>query len=428
MGSAAVLPRAPGPRLARAGWPEHGWRDTRFAAAGVPVQLVSLVIIAAPWTGLGGLVPYPSTPAQILLAIAVPAAVLLAVLPALTAAQRHRLRELLGVDIPQPRARGRWWSWRGVAAAARSGSTWRELGYHLLVAPLLAVGGLLAVGVWAAAAALAGIFAYAWAFPASSLMRSGGYITRDAALTVLGVALLLVAPRAAGIVTRIDVRAASALLGPNDLQRRVQVLTESRADVLDAADAERRRIERDLHDGAQQRLVSLIMNLGLARASMTDLPDAASRVIAEAHEEAKEALAELRTLARGLHPAILEDRGLDAALSGIAARAPLPVRLCADVPVRASPTVEAVAYFVVSEALANIAKHAGASRAEIEVRCQRSMLSVIITDDGAGGADPSRGTGLLGLAQRVRSVDGTLTVSSPVGGPTIITAELPCAS
>jgi signal transduction histidine kinase len=428
MGSAAVRSHAPGLGPGRAGWPEHGWRDTRFVAAGVPVQLAALVIIAAPWTGLGGLVPYPSTPTQILLAIGVPAAVLLTALPALTAAQRHRLRELLGVDIPPPRARGRWWTWRGVAAAARSGSTWRELGYHLLVAPLLAVGGLLAVGLWAAAAALAGIFAYAWAFPAASLMRASGYITWDAALTVLGVALLLVAPRAAGIVTRIDVRAASALLGPSDLQRRVQVLTESRAGVLDAADAERRRIERDLHDGAQQRLVSLIMNLGLARASMPDLPDAARRVIAEAHEEAKEALAELRTLARGLHPAILEDRGLDAALSGIAARAPLPVRLCVDVPVRASPTVEAVAYFVVSEALANVAKHAGASRAEIEVRHERGMLSVIITDDGAGGADPSRGSGLLGLAQRVRSVDGTLTVSSPAGGPTIITAELPCAS
>jgi signal transduction histidine kinase len=197
--------------------------------------------------------------------------------------------------------------------------------------------------------------------------------------------------------------------------------------VVDAADTERRRIERDLHDGAQQRLVSLAMHLGLARAELTELPEDARRVIAEAHDEAKEALAELRHLVRGLHPAILEDRGLDAALSGIAARSPVPVRLDVHVPDRVPPTVEAVAYFVVSEALANTAKHAGALRAGVTARREGDVLRVSVTDDGAGGADPAGGTGLPGLAQRVRSVDGTLSIDSPAGGPTVITAELPCA-
>ena len=151
-----------------------------------------------------------------------------------------------------------------------------------------------------------------------------------ASLTLAGIVLLLTAPFLAAGVTWLDARAGRALLGPSrslELERQVETLSESRAGVVDAADAERRRIERDLHDGAQQRLVSLAMNLGLARATMTDVPEPVRQVIADAHEEAKEALAELRNLVRGLHPAVLEDRGLDAALSGIAARAPLPVRV-----------------------------------------------------------------------------------------------------
>jgi len=262
------------------------------------------------------------------------------------------------------------------------------------------------------------------AFPAVLLSRATGRTAGRAVLATIRRAT----PRMARAVAQADLGAALTLLGPNRLQQQVTELTESRAGVVDAADAERRRIERDLHDGAQERLVSLAMNLGLARASLTDLPDEARQVIVTAHEEAKEALAELRTLVRGLHPAILDDRGLDAALSGIAARAPFPVALRVRGTGRRSPTVEAVAYFMVAEALANITKHARASRAEIEVSWEGDMLRVRVTDDGAGGADPARGTGLAGLAQRVRSVDGTLTLSSPAGGPTVVSAELPCES
>ncbi len=205
----------------------------------------------------------------------------------------------------------------------------------------------------------------------------------------------------------------------------MEQLTETRAGVVDAADAERRRLERDLHDGTQQRLVSLAINLGMARAQAETAEDA-KQAIAEAHEEAKAALAELRDLIRGLHPAVLEDRGLDAALSGIAARMPIPVRLDVDLPRRPAPVIEAVAYFVVSEGLANIVKHSEATEATVFVQRAGNRLHVIVTDDGVGGADAARGTGLTGLARRAASVDGTFEIDSPPGGPTLLTVDLPC--
>jgi signal transduction histidine kinase len=154
--------------------------------------------------------------------------------------------------------------------------------------------------------------------------------------------------------------------------------------------------------------------------------DDARLAIAAAHEEAKAALAELRDLIRGLHPAVLEDRGLDAALSGVAARMPIPVRLTVDLPRRPAPVVEAVAYFVVSEGLANIVKHSQATEAAVFVQRSGDRLHVIVTDDGVGGADPARGTGLAGLARRAASVDGTFDIDSPPGGPTLLTVDLPC--
>jgi signal transduction histidine kinase len=286
---------------------------------------------------------------------------------------------------------------RGVLAASRSGSYWRQVAYHVAVGPVLASGALLAVGAWASGMALIASSALRKAFPPDSAFRSEVDKSLGILLFVIGVVLVaLVAPRVAAAVARLDARAARALLGPSrseQLARRVESLAESRAGVVDAADAERRRIERDLHDGAQQRLVSLAMNLGLARQNLTELPAGARQVIIDAHEEAKEALTELRHLVRGLHPAILEDRGLDAALSGIAARTPIPVRLRVDVTERASPTVEAVAYFIVSEALANIARHARASSADVNIERTGDVLRLAVRDDGVGGADPSGAPG-----------------------------------
>jgi signal transduction histidine kinase len=217
------------------------------------------------------------------------------------------------------------------------------------------------------------------------------------------------------------------MLGPGRGEELAR-LAESRAGAVSAADAERRRIERDLHDGTQQRLVSMAMRLGLALATLEDLPDDARTVIERAHEDAKDALKELRDLVQGMHPAILTDRGLDAALSGIAARAPLPVKLTVQLPPgkKLPAATEAVAFFIVSEALTNTAKHAEAADATVTVRAGTDVLIITIEDNGRGGADPARGTGLAGLRQRAASVDGTLYIHSPLGGPTVIRAELPC--
>ncbi|HSK36785.1 MAG TPA: histidine kinase, partial [Actinomycetota bacterium] len=222
-----------------------------------------------------------------------------------------------------------------------------------------------------------------------------------------------------------------ALLGPSQsqLRARVEALQASRDRAVDAAEAVRRRIERDLHDGAQQRLVALAKDLGMARATLESEsdPPAATALVGEAHEEAKRALAELRDLARGIHPAVLADRGLDAAISALAARSPVPVGV--DVTTGRLPDpVESAAYFVVAEALANAAKHAQAAEIGVHIARHRDLLIVEVIDDGVGGADPSKGSGLRGLADRVAAVDGHLTVTSPPGGPTVIRAELPCGS
>jgi signal transduction histidine kinase len=197
--------------------------------------------------------------------------------------------------------------------------------------------------------------------------------------------------------------------------------------VVDSAQSERLRIERDLHDGAQQRLVSLAMELGRAKAKFADDPQGARAIVEDAHRQAKAALAELRNLVRGVHPPVLSDRGLDAALSGLAALSPVPVAVRVHLAARPDPQIEAIAYFVVAEALTNIAKHARATSAEVAVDQPGNMLRVIISDDGIGGADPA-GQGLSGLARRAAGVDGRLRVDSPVGGPTSIEVQLPCGS
>jgi signal transduction histidine kinase len=237
------------------------------------------------------------------------------------------------------------------------------------------------------------------------------------------------AHRVVGVLAKADQAAARRLLGPSEtieLANRVLTLSESRAAAVEAADAERRRIERDLHDGAQQRLMSLAVHLGIARKTLKDVPPDAMSVIIDAHEQVKEAMAEIRDLVRGLHPAVLDDRGLDAALSGVAARSAVPVRLTVGATGPLSASVETVAYFVVSEALANVVKHSRAKQAAVDVTRTGGLLLIQVSDDGVGGADAQRGTGLTGLAQRVASVDGRLSLTSPSGGPTILTAELPC--
>ena len=206
--------------------------------------------------------------------------------------------------------------------------------------------------------------------------------------------------------------------------RRLDAATRSGARVVSASDAERRRLERDLHDGAQQRLVSLAIQLRLLAMDLAPDSDQA-RLLATAQEQLAASLQELRELASGLHPAVL-DRGLDAALSSVALRAPLPVAVTVDVDQRPGTPVEIAAYYLVSETLTNVAKYAGATTATVAVTSEDDCLVVEVADDGVGGADPSRGTGLQGLADRVNALGGSVHVSSPRGHGTTVRAEIPC--
>ncbi len=250
-------------------------------------------------------------------------------------------------------------------------------------------------------------------------------------LAVAGWAGILVLPLVARGLITIDVTLARWLLGPGHteqvaaLSQRVETLTLTREATVDSVELERRRIERDLHDGPQQRLVAIAMDLGMAREKLARDPDSARELLDKAHGAAKEAIVEMRQVARGIHPPVLTDRGLDAALSALAARSPVPVSVRVDVRPRPSATVEAIAYFCVSEALTNVAKHAQARSAQVEVIRRNGTLSITVRDDGRGGADPTRGTGLVGLRDRVAAVDGTIAVSSPPGGPTVLSVTLP---
>jgi signal transduction histidine kinase len=210
------------------------------------------------------------------------------------------------------------------------------------------------------------------------------------------------------------------------MENRIEELTSTRAGAVDAQDAELRRIERDLHDGAQARLVALGMSLGMAEQRLDADPDAARQLLVEAKLGAREALEELRDLARGIHPPVLADRGLGAAVAALAARSPIEVSVSV-VGERPPAAVESAAYFVTAEALANATKHADAQHVEIRIVRRTDRLSVEVRDDGPGGADPS-GAGLTGLRRRVEALDGRLIVNSPSGGPTVIQAELPCVS
>ena len=349
-------------------------------------------------------------------------------------AERARFALMLGRLIPAPvpppvTVTG----WRRLWRITWSSPTWRQFGYALLRLPLSVVQVCVLLVVWAAALALITLPAYSFALPRGG-PELGGQVVRGpgqlAGAVVVGLLVLLAAPWVTQALALLDGAVAGRMLGPGrraDLTARIGELETSRAQVVDAAEHERRRIERDLHDGAQQRLVSLAMELGRARAKFGTDPQAAEEIVGQAHDQAKEALSELRNLVRGVHPPVLSDRGLDAALSGLAARCPVPVNVRVDLPERPPAAVEAIAYFVVAEALTNIAKHAHAAHAEVSVSRSGDLLLVVITDDGTGGADPA-GQGLSGLAARVAGVDGRLSVISPAGGPTSIEAALPCGS
>ncbi|MGW4601690.1 sensor histidine kinase [Streptomyces sp. NPDC004532] len=348
-------------------------------------------------------------------------------------AERHRLR-LVDLDPApdrhtRPPAEGLW-SW--LTTRLRERTTWQELGYTLLFACVL-------WPVDAVAVTVALLFPLSM-LAAPLLMATVGDGRQTKVLkqwaintwpTAFGVALLglvLLAPCAYALGVAAGARAelTRLLLASRDggLDAKVVELTRSRVRLVDAFERERRRIERDLHDGAQQRLVALTMTLGLARLDAP--PGPLADQLAKAHDQAGQALAELRELVHGIHPKVLADYGLEAAVADAADRSPVPVDVALELSGRLPQSVESAAYFVVCEALANIAKHSGASRAEVSGGHRDGRLHLHIRDDGRGGADASIGTGLTGLADRVSVLDGRLTLSSPPGGPTQLSVEFPC--
>lgn len=252
-----------------------------------------------------------------------------------------------------------------------------------------------------------------------------GVLTFTITLTSLFV-LWPVLPFIARGLANVDRVMVRGLLSPSDeLERRIAELESDRGVVVDTAAADLRRIERDLHDGAQARLVNLAMGLGLAKEKLLEDPEYAQAMVEEAHGEVKLALQELRDLARGIHPAVLTDRGLDAALSSVASRCTVPVKVTADLDARPVQAIEGIAYFTVSELLQNVSKHSGARSASVDVWRSENRLLIQVWDDGRGGARLDGGTGMRGLAERLDAVDGLFVIDSPPGGPTVVTAELP---
>ncbi|MEV0234283.1 sensor domain-containing protein [Nonomuraea sp. NPDC050786] len=339
--------------------------------------------------------------------------------------ERRLMRAAFGVRIDDPyRPRPE----RGVGAHIRwllaDGATWQDLGYLLMLLPLGLVETALSVALWTGSGMLLVQPVLMSLWVATGLHGDLTTQSWPGAFVAMafGVLLFVVAAYMVRGMAWLHGTLATVLLGGSQEER----LRASRARGIDAAEAERRRIERDLHDGAQQRLLSVAVDLGRAQSKFDSEPEVARTLIAQAHAGTKAAIAELRNLARGIHPAILSDRGLDAALSGLAARAPIHVDVSVELAERPPAAVESIAYFIVAETLANMAKHSGATEASVTVLRDHRGVVVDVWDNGIGGALVCPGGGLSGLADRAATIDGVLVLHSPVGGPTLVRAELPC--
>lgn len=322
-----------------------------------------------------------------------------------------------------------------VRTFATDSRRWRDLGYHVIQFPVSVAGFCIAVTSWAVALSMTFYPLYFWALPdegEEQFQWLGLHLdTLPKAIPVMIVGLLLV-PLAYVLCRGTTVAAVSLarlLLGDDQarLEARVSHLEATRSGAVDASAAELRRIERDLHDGAQARMVAVAMDLGMAEERIADDPDGARELLQGARNEARRALAEMRSLVRGIAPSVLADRGIEAALLSLTGRAPVDVDLQVDLPHRPSASVETAAYFVVAEALANLGKHADASRCAIRVDATDDAVRVRIEDDGVGGAVIGADGGLRGLHDRVAALDGSLDLTSPSGGPTILEARIPCA-
>lgn len=404
------------------------WRELGFLLAGGITAVIGFCVQVAGWSaGLSLLITLVGIP--ILLALAY-------VDRWVCAIDRWRTSLLLREPIPGVYRKQ---SRPGFLALLRTvGSdpqTWRDVGWIWLNVVLGFVSAVLVLSLWGSVAWLVTLPFYWWLLPTSALPE-GPFGRIDTWAEVLGEAGLglVLAPLTAWIgagLALLQARLAKRLLGPSErerLEHRVGELARTRAAAVDAQTSELRRIERDLHDGAQARMVAVTMDLGRAREKLDSDPDAARELVEAAHAEARTAIADLRRLVSGIAPAVLTDRGLDAALSALVASCRVPVSLDVRVDERLPAAVEVAAYFVVSEALVNVQKHAEAQHARVHLRLQDGSLIVEVADDGRGGASLEAGSGLAGLRDRVAALDGTLVVTSPAGGPTVVRAEIPCAS
>ena len=346
--------------------------------------------------------------------------------------ERGRMNAFLGTTLRDPYRHApteSGWLAR-LAAIGKDPATWRDFLFLMLRMPMGIFTFTVVLTLWTVAVGLIlspvsywfGVFRIDlghWVFDGPLAV---------AIATFSGVVFLFVAYGVTRGLAKLEAVMGAALLdaSPEELKRRVDDIARSRSRTVSAADEDRRRLERDLHDGAQQRMVSLAMTLGLAQQKLATNPELGAKLVAEAHEEAKRALQDLRDLARGLHPAVLTDHGLEAALPALAARCPIPTRVDVAVTPRPSPAIESAAYFVVAEALTNVARHSQASNVLVTARRNLSMLTIEVQDDGQGNAQVAPGGGLAGLTDRVEALDGRLTVASPEGGPTILHVEIPC--
>ncbi|MFC3575286.1 sensor histidine kinase [Streptomyces yaanensis] len=403
-------------------WP---WRSVGYLLTGTVAGVVVLVGIVTT-VAVGGVL------ALVLVGLPLLVLAALAGIP-VARLERRRLR-LIDRDPAharhRPPAASGLRSW--LTTRLREQETWRELGYTLLFAGLLWPVDALAITVALlcplSMVATPLLMATAGDGREAKVLKLWTVTTWPAAFgtAVLGLVLLVLGAYVLGVAAGARAELTRLLIAPRggDLGAKVVELTRSRVRLVDAFEAERRRIERDLHDGAQQRLVALTMTLGLARLDAP--PGPLADQLAKAHEEAGKALAELREIVHGIHPKVLADYGLKAAVTDAADRSAIPVDVDLELPGRLPQAVEAAAYFVVCEALANIAKHSGASRAEVSGGHRDGHLFLHVRDDGRGGADAGAGSGLTGLADRVSVLDGRLSLSSPPGGPTLLRVEFPC--
>jgi signal transduction histidine kinase len=411
----------------------QAWADFRYVLVSLPVAIAGFAFTVV--TTVVGVVSFGVLVGPPLLALSALGA------RGFAAVSRGLAGGLLGTRVappppfrPRPGVLG--WIWSGITDVPG----WRARAYLVLKLPVAAAGGLVAGWTWLGG--LTGLtYPLRWAildqlhvrdganpFPGSLTTLEGNLIA-----VPLGVALLITAPWLTRAVVGLDRVLITWLIGPGSLPERVRELEQTRAQAVDDSAARLRRIERDLHDGAQAQLVAVAMKLGLARDDLGGMagptPDAeavrrAFELVDAAHGIAKEAITELRDLAHGIHPPVL-DRGLGAALASLATRSAVPVELKTDLPERPSAAIETIAYFCAAELLANVAKHSGARQATLEAVHGPGLLRVRVSDDGAGGARADRGSGLAGLVERLRTVDGRMRISSPPGGPTVVTVELP---